>query len=76
MSKADLLTSMVGEFPELQGIMGCYYARQNGEQHEVYEALKEQYLPQHADDLLPQSKIGQILSLANASGYFDWHVWH
>lgn len=64
-AKADLMSSMVGEFPELQGIMGYYYAKQQGKTEEICLALKEQYLPIHAEDKIPSNDIGQILSLAN-----------
>ncbi|MDR1616696.1 MAG: glycine--tRNA ligase subunit beta [Syntrophomonadaceae bacterium] len=62
--KADLLTNMVYEFPELQGIMGCYYARLNGEKEAVAQAVREHYLPRFAGDDLPESPAGTILSLA------------
>jgi glycyl-tRNA synthetase beta chain len=55
---------MVGEFPELQGIMGRYYARLDGEDNEVAEALDEQYLPRFAGDSLPSTVSGQAVSLA------------
>ena len=61
--KADLLTQMVGEFPELQGVMGKYYAKENGESPDVTLAIGEQYLPRTISDPLPQTKIGTILSL-------------
>lgn len=64
LSKADLLSSMVYEFPELQGIMGRYYARNSGEDSQVAEAIFEHYLPRFAGDQLPQSEIGILLSLA------------
>jgi len=64
LAKCDLVTEMVGEFPDLQGIMGRYYARLDGEHDDVAEALDEQYLPRFAGDALPQGKIGQALSLA------------
>ncbi|MDR1159086.1 MAG: glycine--tRNA ligase subunit beta [Syntrophomonadaceae bacterium] len=62
--KADLLTNMVYEFPELQGIMGCYYARLNEEKETVARAVLEHYLPRFAGDDLPQSSPGVLLSLA------------
>ena len=65
LSKADLMSEMVGEFPELQGTMGYYYAKHADEAIEVCNALREQYLPIHAADKLPKSKPGIILSLAN-----------
>jgi len=64
LAKCDLVTEMVGEFPDLQGIMGRYYARLDGEDNDVCEALDEQYLPRFAGDKLPQTKTGQALSLA------------
>ncbi len=63
LSKADLLTQMVGEFPELQGIMGKYYALQAGENSQVAEAIGEQYLPRTTQDRLPETKAGSLLSL-------------
>jgi len=64
LAKCDLVTEMVGEFPDLQGIMGRYYARLDGEDDEVAEALDEQYMPRFAGDNLPQTKSGQAVSLA------------
>lgn len=64
LAKCDLLTHMVQEFPELQGIMGRYYAQHDGEAPEVALALEEQYLPRFAGDRLPQTKTGQALALA------------
>jgi glycyl-tRNA synthetase beta chain len=63
--KCDLLTSMVGEFPELQGVMGSYYARLDGEAPEVCEALREQYLPRFAGDDLPATCAGMALAVAD-----------
>ncbi|MBP6918591.1 MAG: glycine--tRNA ligase subunit beta [Legionellaceae bacterium] len=65
LSKCDLLTGMVGEFPELQGIMGYYYAQHAGETPAVALALQEQYLPRFAQDDLPTSPLGHALSLAD-----------
>lgn len=65
LSKCDLLTGMVGEFPELQGIMGYYYAQHAGEPAAVALALQEQYLPKFSQDALPSSRLGQALSLAD-----------
>ena len=62
--KCDLLTSMVFEFPELQGIMGRYYASHDGEPDAVAMALDEQYQPRHAGDELPLSATGQALAIA------------
>jgi glycyl-tRNA synthetase beta chain len=63
--KADLLTDMVGEFPELQGIMGRYYALYDDENPEVAAACAEHYLPRFAGDQLPLSRVGLILALAD-----------
>jgi glycyl-tRNA synthetase beta chain len=63
--KADLVTGMVGEFPELQGVMGRHYALHSGEKPAVAEALLEAYLPRFAGDVLPQSALGAILSVAD-----------
>jgi glycyl-tRNA synthetase beta chain len=63
--KCDLMTSMVYEFPELQGIMGRYYATHDGEDADVAVALDEQYMPRFAGDQLPQNIIGQILALSD-----------
>lgn len=62
--KCDLVTSMVFEFPELQGTMGRYYALNDGEDAAVAAALDEQYQPRHAGDGLPASAIGQTLAIA------------
>ncbi|TLZ32084.1 MAG: glycine--tRNA ligase subunit beta [Gammaproteobacteria bacterium] len=63
--KCDLLTAMVGEFPELQGIMGTYYAQADGEPHEVAAAIREHYLPRAAGDQLPATRAGLALALAD-----------
>jgi glycyl-tRNA synthetase beta chain len=65
LAKCDLLTGMVGEFPELQGIMGRYYALSDGESEEVADAIAEQYLPRFAGDALPVSGTGQVLAIAD-----------
>jgi glycyl-tRNA synthetase beta chain len=65
LAKCDLLTGMVGEFPELQGVMGRYYAAADGESAIVAEAIGEQYLPRFAGDDLPQTDIGQALAIAD-----------
>lgn len=65
LAKCDLTTGMVGEFPELQGTMGRYYALASGEPAEVAEAIGEQYLPRFAGDRLPELAAGQILALAD-----------
>ena len=64
-AKADLLTDMVGEFPELQGIMGRYYATHDGENHDVAAACSEHYMPRFAGDALPQTQTGTILAIAD-----------
>lgn len=64
LSKADLLTEMVGEFPNLQGTMGRYYALADGEPEEVARALEEQYFPRQSGAELPKTRTGEILSLA------------
>jgi len=63
LSKADLLTNVVREFPDLQGEIGGIYAKLQGEDTEVYEAIKDQYLPHFTDDKLPKTLIGTCLSL-------------
>jgi glycyl-tRNA synthetase beta chain len=63
--KCDLLTSMVYEFPELQGIMGRYYADHDGEEGEVAAAMDEQYQPRYAGDDLPTTVTGQALAIAD-----------
>jgi len=65
LSKADLASEMVGEFPELQGIAGFHYATHDGEAVEVAEALNEQYQPRFAGDQLPGNKTGQAVALAD-----------
>jgi glycyl-tRNA synthetase beta chain len=65
LSKCDLLTAMVGEFPELQGTMGRYYAQHDGEEAAVAQAIGEQYLPRFAGDELPSSRLGIALALAD-----------
>ena len=64
LAKCDLLTSLVGEFPELQGTIGRALATQDGEPAEVAAAIEEQYLPRFAGDALPRTKAGQALALA------------
>jgi len=65
LSKADLMTAMVGEFPELQGTMGRYYAEAQGLPRDVSIAIEQHYRPRFAGDALPSTKIGQALSLAD-----------
>lgn len=65
LSKADLTSTLVGEFPELQGVAGTYYARLNGEPETIAAAIEEQYLPKFSGDVLPQTAIGICLALAD-----------
>jgi glycyl-tRNA synthetase beta chain len=65
LAKTDLLTDMVGEFPELQGIMGGYYARHDGLSNEVAEALEDHYKPRFAGDELPRNHVGLVVALAD-----------
>jgi glycyl-tRNA synthetase beta chain len=65
LSKADLLTGVVGEFPSLQGILGGEYARHDGEPDEVCQAIREQYLPPATEGEIPPSVLGKVLSLAD-----------
>jgi glycyl-tRNA synthetase beta chain len=64
LSKCDLLTRMVGEFPELQGVMGRYYAQHHGEAPEVAAALDGYYQPRYAGDAIAPGKLGQVLAVA------------
>ncbi|MEY3519383.1 MAG: Glycine--tRNA ligase beta subunit [Pseudomonadota bacterium] len=65
LAKTDLLTDMVGEFPELQGIMGGYYARHDGLSTEVAEAIEDHYKPRFAGDDLPRNPVGLVVALAD-----------
>ncbi len=65
LAKTDLITGVVREFPELQGIIGKYYAIHDGEDSEVAEAMEEQYLPAHSGGRLPQTDVGALLSIAD-----------
>ncbi len=65
LAKADLLTDMVGEFPELQGIMGGYYARHDGLGDEVAAAIEDHYKPRFAGDELPRNAVGVVVALAD-----------
>lgn len=65
LSKTDLITGVVREFPELQGIMGRYYADHDREDREIVEALGEQYMPKSFGDCIPQTDVGAVLSLAD-----------
>ena len=64
LAKCDLVTNMVGEFADLQGLMGAYYAEHDGEPIEVVKAIPEQYLPRFAGDQLPATPAGSVLALA------------
>jgi glycyl-tRNA synthetase beta chain len=65
LAKADLLTDMVGEFPELQGIMGGYYARHDGLGNDIAEAIEDHYKPRFAGDELPRNAVGVCVALAD-----------
>lgn len=65
LSKCDLLTDMVGEFPELQGIMGGYYARHDGLSQDVAHAIEDHYKPRFAGDDLPRNTTGVVVALAD-----------
>ena len=65
LAKADLLTDMVGEFPELQGIMGRYYALHDGEAAEVADAIEQHYRPKFAGDRLPEGPVAIVVALAD-----------
>ncbi|MBI5406076.1 MAG: glycine--tRNA ligase subunit beta [Nitrospirae bacterium] len=64
LAKADLMTEMVGEFPELQGVMGMEYAVRQGETEEVAQAIYEHYLPRFSGDILPSTPAGKVLAIA------------
>ena len=65
LAKTDLLTDMVGEFPELQGIMGGYYARHDGLPEEIAQAIEDHYKPRFAGDALPRNPVGVVVALAD-----------
>lgn len=65
LAKADLLTDMVGEFPELQGVMGGYYARHDKLGHEIAVAIEDHYRPRFAGDALPRNDLGLVVALAD-----------
>ena len=65
LSKTDLVTDMVGEFPELQGIMGGYYARNDGLPEAVAQAIEDHYKPRFAGDTLPRDAVGVVVALAD-----------
>jgi len=65
LAKTDLLTDMVGEFPELQGIMGGYYARHDGLGEDIAQAIEDHYKPRFAGDELPRNSVGTVVALAD-----------
>ena len=65
LAKTDLLTDMVGEFPELQGIMGGYYARHDGRGEDIALAIEDHYKPRFAGDALPRNPVGVVVALAD-----------
>ncbi len=65
LAKADLLTDMVGEFPELQGIMGRYYALHDGLSTDIADAIEDHYKPRFAGDTLPRGQVGTVVALAD-----------
>ena len=65
LAKTDLLTDMVGEFPELQGIMGGYYARHDGLGDDIAHAIEDHYKPRFAGDTLPRNTVGLVVALAD-----------
>ena len=65
LAKTDLLTDMVGEFPELQGTMGAYYARNDGLSEDIANAISDHYCPRFAGDHLPRNRVGLVLALAD-----------
>ena len=65
LAKADLLTDMVGEFPELQGTMGGYYARHDGLAEDIAFAIEDHYRPRFAGDALPRNRVGLVVALAD-----------
>jgi glycyl-tRNA synthetase beta chain len=65
LSKTDLLTEMVKEFDELQGIMGMYYSQKQGEEEEISKSIYEHYLPKTPEDNIPETNLGTLLALAD-----------
>lgn len=65
LAKADLVTNMVYEFPELQGVMGYYYAAEDGEEKEVCEGIRQHYWPRFSGDRIPESLTGMVVGLAD-----------
>ena len=65
LAKTDLVSGMVGEFPDLQGVMGEYYARAAGEANNVSLAVREHYQPRFAGDALPSGEVSQVVALAD-----------
>ena len=74
LSKFDLVSELVGEFPELQGIMGGYYTKLNGKPNEISDAIFDQYKPKGISDDMPKTKLGCMLSMVdnidNLTGFF------
>ncbi len=65
LARADLVTDMVREFPDLQGVVGGLYARRDGESENVWQAVYDHYLPAGADDALPRNEVGRVVALAD-----------
>ncbi|MBK8595822.1 MAG: glycine--tRNA ligase subunit beta [Holophagales bacterium] len=65
LARADLVTDMVREFPDLQGVVGGLYARRDGEGESVWQAIYDHYLPAGADDALPRDEVGRLVALAD-----------
>jgi glycyl-tRNA synthetase beta chain len=74
LAKCDLVTAMVGEFPELQGVMGRYHAQADAEPRDVCEALREQYWPRFAGDELPTTRVGMALSARGPARHTGRHL--
>jgi len=70
--KCDLMSDMVDEFPDLQGLMGGYYAAEQAENKAVAMAIRDQYLPRFSGDKLPENALGQALAMADKNGYPRW----
>ncbi len=65
LSRADLVTDMVGEFPDLQGIVGAYYAGEDGEPEDVVSAIRDFYRPGYAGDRLPEGQVARVVAIAD-----------
>ena len=76
LAKADLVTDMVGEFPELQGLMGRYYAEHDREPPEVSAAIEQHYWPRFAGDALPEGPVAQSVALADKLETLVGHLGH